>query len=57
VNWDNIFNNGFEGCVEEWGVRSFPTTYLLDAEGRIRYKNLRGKSVETKVEQLLAEMN
>lgn len=40
---------------EEWGIYAYPTTFLLDAEGKIRYKNLRGKRVEEKVAELLGE--
>ena len=57
VTWDNVFNGSTRGGVpEEWGISSYPTTYLLDAEGRIRYKDLRGTKVEAKVEELLNEI-
>jgi len=57
VTWDNVFNGSTRGGVpEEWGISSYPTTYLLDAEGHIRYKNLRGTKVEAKVEELLDEI-
>lgn len=48
--WD-----GTGGIVKDWNVQFFPTIYVLDAEGVIRYKNIRGKELEDAVEKLLAE--
>jgi hypothetical protein len=36
-------------------VRFFPTVYVIDAKGVIRYKHVRGKDLEEAVEKLLAE--
>jgi hypothetical protein len=36
-------------------VQSIPTTILVDRSGKIRYKSLRGKQLETAVQQLVAE--
>ncbi len=57
VTWTNLFNGSTRGGVPDaWGIFSYPTTFLLDAEGVIRYRGLRGKNVDPKVEELLAEM-
>lgn len=56
VTWDNIFDGQEGKAAQSWNVSGFPTTYLIDAEGRIRFRDVRGKSVAAKVEQLLAEM-
>ena len=37
-----------------YGVRSIPDTILLDAEGKIIARNLRGKALEKRLEQLFA---
>lgn len=36
-----------------YNIQSIPATYILDAEGKIVAKNLRGKALENKVKQLL----
>ena len=38
-----------------WNVRGWPTGYVIDRNGIIRYKNLRGRELEVAVEQLLQE--
>lgn len=40
-------------AVKVYNVYSTPTTYILNKEGRIMAKNLRGKELEMKVEGLL----
>ncbi|HLW67600.1 MAG TPA: TlpA disulfide reductase family protein [Gemmataceae bacterium] len=44
------------GILKDWNVRFFPTIYILDSKGVIRYKNVRGKKMDEAVEKLLAEM-
>ena len=39
-----------------WKVRGWPTIYVLDAEGVIRYRNVRGHAMDQAVDTLLAEM-
>ena len=39
----------------KWNVRGWPTIYILDKKGVIRYKNLRDKEMEHAVMKLLAE--
>ena len=38
-----------------WNVYSWPTIYLIDAEGRIRFKNVRGADLDAAIETLIAE--
>lgn len=58
LTWRSFWNGGStRGPIStEWRVTSWPTIYLLDAEGRIRYKNVRGADLDRAIETLLAEM-
>ena len=53
------FWNGPEGTYgpisRAWNVWSWPTLYLIDAEGVIRFKNLRGEALDRALAQLIAE--
>ena len=47
---------GPEGSIlKTWNVRFFPTIYVIDAQGVIRHKQLRGEELEKAVEKLLSE--
>jgi thiol-disulfide isomerase/thioredoxin len=48
---------GMDGSlVETWDVRSFPTIFVLDAKGIIRFRDLRDEDLEVAVNRLLNEM-
>jgi len=53
--WTHWFA-GQSGIILDWGVRKYPTTYIIDHNGVIRAKDLRGKPLEAKVLELLAAM-
>ena len=59
MTWPSFWN-GEEGpggpIAKAWNVRAWPTVYVLDAKGVIRFKGPRGKLLEEKVNVLLAEM-
>jgi len=44
-----------EPIARDYGVRSIPATFLLDAEGKIIDKNLRGAALEAKIASLLGQ--
>jgi len=58
LTWASFFDGGGIGgpIATQWGVRGWPTVYVLDAEGRIRYKNARGKKLGEAVDALMAEL-
>jgi thiol-disulfide isomerase/thioredoxin len=54
--WTHWWNGSKGGFVNAWNVQSFPTIYVLDAKGVIRYKNVREKQLEEAVDKLLEEV-
>lgn len=58
LTWRSFQNNreGKPDISKEWGVRGWPTIYVIDAEGKIRFKNVRGEKMDQAVEELLKEM-
>ncbi len=52
MRWSQIFE-GADAIAEKFGVESIPTTYLVDADGKIAATNLRGDDLAKKLEQLL----
>lgn len=53
--WEHWWN-GQGGMMQTWNIRYFPTIYVLDAKGVIRFKGVRGAAMDKAVETLLAEM-
>ena len=59
ITWRSFWNGpkGTRGPIStRWGVESWPTIYVLDHEGRIRFKDLREGALDKAIDQLLAEM-
>ncbi|MEG9326605.1 TlpA disulfide reductase family protein [Salinimicrobium catena] len=54
-NWNHVSNLKFwqDPIAAQYGVRAIPAAFLLDKEGNIVAKNLRGESLEQKVGELL----
>ena len=58
INWRSFWNgeNGTFGPIAvKWNIDSWPTTYLIDAKGIIRYKDARGEELDKAIEKLMAE--
>lgn len=55
LTWRHLSNlKGWEEPIAQtYGVRSIPATYILDEDGKIIAKNLRGKALENKVAEIL----
>lgn len=57
LTWEHISDlKGWQSApAAVYGVRSIPANYLLDPEGRIIAKNLRGAALEAKMAEIFAE--
>src|SRR5436190_1806067 len=58
ITWRSFWNGGGRSgpISRAWQVTSWPTIYVIDAKGVIRYKNVRGEAMDRAVETLLKEM-
>jgi len=59
ITWPSWWSGakGTSGPIPtKWNVRSWPTIYILDHNGVIRFKNKRGKEMDKAVDSLLREM-
>jgi hypothetical protein len=59
ITWRSFWNGelGTRGPISKaWKVTGWPTTYLIDKDGVIRYKGLRGNALDQAIEELMAEM-
>ncbi len=53
--WTHWWEGADAPIVKQWNIRFFPTIYVIDAKGVIRYKHIRGAELANAVEKLLAE--
>ncbi len=55
LTWRSFWNGGStRGPIsKKWNVTGWPTIYVIDHEGKIRYKNTRGKSLDAALEDLV----
>jgi len=58
ITWPSFWDGGDTSgpIATKWGVRGWPTIYIIDHEGIIRDKNKRGEAMDEVVDKLLAEM-
>ncbi len=55
IKWTQILSTDSNKIKETYGVNGYPTTFLVNPEGIIIAKNLRGKELEDKVIDLIKE--
>ena len=58
ITWRSFWDGGNTGgpIASQYQVRSWPTIYVIDHQGVIRYKNVRGKELDQAVEELVAKV-
>lgn len=55
ITWTQILSTDSNKIREAFGIQGYPTTFLVNPEGVIVAKNLRGKELEDKVLKLIGE--
>jgi hypothetical protein len=58
ITWRSFWDGGSTSgpIASKWNVHSWPTIYVLDPKGVIRYKNVRGEAMDHAVDSLLKEV-
>jgi peroxiredoxin len=58
MTWRQYFDGkrGQNGLARKYSVDSIPTTFLIDANGKIIAKNLRGSALEEAVKEAVAKL-
>ena len=58
ICWRSWADGGTTGPIAAaWGVHNWPTIYVLDARGVIRFKHIEGQALDEAVDRLLAEVS
>jgi thiol-disulfide isomerase/thioredoxin len=58
VTWRSWWDRGRDATIiRRWNIVNWPTVYVIDAQGVIRYKNVRGKELDAAVDALMTEIN
>jgi len=56
ITWHSAVEGSTHGPIAtKWNVHGWPTTYVLDAKGVIRYRDVRDEEMEKAVRTLLKE--
>lgn len=56
ITWRNIVDGSTQGPIATaWNVQGWPTIYILDKAGKIRFRDLRDDALEKAVVKLLEE--
>lgn|SRR5262245_28005836 len=58
ITWRSFWNGGSTGgpISRQWRVEGWPSIWVIDAKGVIRYRNVRGQAMDDAVDALLKEM-
>ena len=58
ITWRSFWDGGstMGPIATRWNVSGWPTIYVLDHQGRIRFKNVRGDDLDRAVDTLIKEV-
>jgi hypothetical protein len=58
ITWRSFWDGGSTSgpIARAWNVQMWPTVYVLDAKGTIRYKHARGQELDKAIDALLQEV-
>lgn len=53
--WNHWWQGATSSLTTQWNIKAYPTIFVIDAKGVIRYKGVRGKELDEAVKKLLDE--
>jgi peroxiredoxin len=53
INWEQILQSEDKSIIADYGVTGYPTTFLIDPNGKIISKNIRAVELSKKLEEIL----
>ena len=58
ITWRSWWDGGSTGgpIATQWDIDGWPSIFVIDHKGIIRYRNVRGKELDTAVDTLLQEL-
>lgn len=56
ITWPSFYD-GTDTIATRWNIKGWPAVFVVDAQGIIRYRHLRGELLDRAVEQLVKEAN
>lgn len=57
ITWRQAIDGTTSGpLATKWNIKGWPTIFVVDAQGVIRYKNVREEEMDKAIDTLLAEM-
>jgi len=57
ITWRQAIDGSTSGpLAKKWGVRGWPTIYVIDAKGVIRYRDVRDEAMDDAVVKLVGEI-
>jgi len=56
ITWRSFWDGDDGPIAKAWNIQGWPTIYVLDHKGVIRYKGVRGEAMDKAVDTLLGEM-
>src|SRR4051794_14777194 len=57
ITWRSFWNGGLDGPISRaWNVDGWPSIWVIDAKGIVRFRDVRGHDMDRAVDTLLKEM-
>ena len=57
LNWRDAWQGSPSGALPtSWGINMYPSNFVLDGEGVIRYTNVHGERLDKVVSKLISEV-